>query len=164
MLALPWAFQNGGLVFSAIGEYVRKPLDPDVQPVPTPSFCPLIIPPVLNVAGTILLAMWNFYCVDRLLACKELLDSVASGAEDVESNAVYGFIGKRSLGPWGESSRLRVQDRRVSSGCTDVILWLSMDAGSRLVNTCIFLTLFGCCVTFLIISTQLIESTPLSIL
>lgn len=48
------------------------------------------------------IAAWNYYSCDRLVLCRELLDSVASGAEDLEPNAVYPYIGRKAFGPWGE--------------------------------------------------------------
>jgi amino acid permease len=36
-------------------------------------------------------------------------------------------------------------------------------AGGVLVNACVVLTLYGCCVAYLITATQLLEDTPLSL-
>lgn len=66
------------------------------------SFSKYLLPCIL-FPGCALIAVWNYYCCDLLLQCREFVDSVASGAEDVEPNALYPFIGRKAVGPWGKS-------------------------------------------------------------
>lgn len=91
---------------------------------------------VWSALGIVLMAQWNYFAIQRLLACKELLDSVATGAEDVEANNVYAFIALKSLGR----------------------------PGKLLVHVTMGITFIGCGVSYLIAASDLLESTPLSLL
>jgi len=91
---------------------------------------------VWSALGIALMAQWNYFASQRLLACKELLDSVAAGAEDVEANDVYAFIALKSLGR----------------------------PGKLLVHVAMGITFVGCGVSYLIAASDLLESTPLSLL
>lgn len=89
-----------------------------------------------NNTGIFLMALWNNYAVKRLLKCKELLDSVASGADDVDPTDIYAFIALKACGK----------------------------VGNILVKSCVGITLIGVCVAYLIAATDLIQATWLSVL
>eukprot|EP00624_Nannochloropsis_granulata_P006552 evm.model.NODE_4935_length_22065_cov_15.706367.2 len=91
---------------------------------------------VWSALGIVLMAKWNYFAIQRLLACKELLDSVATGAEDVEANNMYAFIALKSLGR----------------------------PGKLLVHVAMGITFIGCGVSYLIAASDLLEATPLSLL
>lgn len=52
-------------------------------------------------AGLVVIAAWNYYAIDRLLRCKAMLDQGSRGAEDVDVNQTYAFIGRKALGDGG---------------------------------------------------------------
>lgn len=85
--------------------------------------------------GIILMARWNYFASNRLLACKELLDSAALGADDVEANDVYAFIALKALGR----------------------------PGAILVRAATGVTFVGCGVSYLIAASDLLEITPVSL-
>lgn len=91
---------------------------------------------VWSALGIVLMAQWNYFASQRLLVCKELLDSVAAGAEDVEANDVYAFIALKSLGR----------------------------PGKLLVHVAMGITFIGCGVSYLIAASDLLEATPLSLI
>lgn len=47
------------------------------------------------------IAAWNYYAIDRLLRCKAMLDQGSRGADDVDVNQTYAFIGRKALGDGG---------------------------------------------------------------
>jgi hypothetical protein len=49
----------------------------------------------------VVIAAWNYYAIDRLLRCKAMLDQGSRGAEDVDVNQTYAFIGRKALGDGG---------------------------------------------------------------
>lgn len=91
---------------------------------------------VWSALGIVLMAWWNYYAVRKLLACKELLDSVAAGAEDVDPNDVYAFIASKAMG----------------------------HTGKILVHGATGITLVGVGVAYLIAASDLIQATPMSLL
>ncbi len=88
-----------------------------------------------SAVGIVLMAYWNYDAVRKLLACKELLDSVAVGAEDVNPNDVYAFIATKAMGR----------------------------AGKVLVHGTTGITLVGVGVAYLIAASDLMQATPLSL-
>ena len=89
-----------------------------------------------SALGIVAMAWANYYAIRRLLACKELLDSVAAGADDVDPNDVYAFIASKALGR----------------------------PGKIVVHFCMGVTFIGCGVSYLIAASDLLEQTPLSLL
>lgn len=91
---------------------------------------------VWSALGIICMAWANYYAIRRLLACKELLDSVAAGADDVDPNDVYAFIASKALGM----------------------------PGKMVVHFCMGVTFVGAGISYLIAASDLLEQTPLSLL
>lgn len=89
-----------------------------------------------SALGIVLMAWANYYSIRRLLSCKELLDSVAAGADDVDANDAYAFIASKALGK----------------------------PGKVVVHFCMGVTFVGCGVSYLIAASDLLEATPLSLL
>ncbi len=84
--------------------------------------------------GLALMAAWNGTAVRMLLECKDAVQSQSlAGAEEVDANGLYAFIGRQACGRPGEA----------------------------VVKACMGVTLFGAAVSYLVAATDIAQDTPL---